>query len=322
MKKVIIRNNIFFLTFLFFAFSTALAQESNTNDSCAAFIQKELADKIQGYKIANLLPYYDTMTEKWGMMDKTGNKLTIPISNSFYDLTFSQGLYVSISFGNVFRQYKINPDDFSVKLNSTWSGDVGVAPDSRIQYLDSAVGFKMLKDGGVMLGKKYYKGFYTNLKPFQYNGKYYLIVADAKTKKYGIIDEEGKVLNGFDFNYNTLRYYKPYKDHIWFYFDDGISHGFKDPVGKIKFKNEFDRLLGMANNFLIVGVSHTNKFGIVDLKSMKWVMHLQEKYYLDNAVVKKYIQDGKEMEEVYFIIISGKEQFLMDENQVVYKLLK
>lgn len=162
-----------------------------------------------------------------------------------------------------------------------------------------------------------------NASSLLHNQKQYTIV--EKDSKKGIIDEKGKTLPHFNFIFYNITPNKYAKNgEPWFYVqekrnDEGYFLSFLGK--KILLKGlqwiEWDKIVF---GYTIVWDNITEKCGILDLSTMKWVIPMQEKHhfgqilYTSNEELNKENVEDRQKAVMYIESWSKERVFLIDFN--------
>ncbi len=244
---------------------------------------------IKDTPFTSLLPFQEN--EKWGYFSKVDGKILIPAK--FKKTNMGKGcLEIEVVPNNVIFLYP----DFSVEQYE---------PGERIYHHEERSNHPKVVDdlpqGGftvednkiVSVSNIYDKRDYSTGK-FSYKDVAYIKgpflldkknhAAASKDGKWGIINEQGKNLKEFDFNYKKIRYSEEYKykeKGDWFYFVDlEDNHGFINSKGKKRLVNEINKVKFYHTKLAGYGVLRDkNKklgFKIIDFKNLKIIFETSE----------------------------------------------
>ncbi|MDR1761309.1 MAG: hypothetical protein LBR55_02550 [Bacteroidales bacterium] len=285
----------------------AISLQAQECDSLA----RHIVGNIKNYSPDDLLPYYDKELKEWGLMSKRGKILTLPIADYPNDITFSPNF--NLRLWNKWCEISINGSDYSYKTDNP-EDIVGVAADPKNSNL---TGFKTYTNSNQI---REYSSHYNQIgyQTFLHNEKRHTTAQLVETKKYGIIDQDGNTLSNFDFKYKSLSLVLNYKDttQLWFYFEDEEGkRGFVNIEGKTKL---YGQLLSSVDTYYTHSVQKSEeKFGIIDLRTLKWAIKPQKKFTIENRIIE--IGQNNENFTYYAVVSNGDEKFLIDMRKKVYK---
>ncbi|WP_435261825.1 hypothetical protein [Tenacibaculum sp. nBUS_03] len=239
---------------------------------------------IKSNLFVELIPF--EIKSKWGYLHSKTKEIIIPPK------------YDRLNFFNPTMEGYYKDEGFTVKKNGIliFNGDqpekesylmeVDESEDnSNIKIISSADGYKGFKldENGNLLSYSdmyyHYEEHAWNITLFKFKEKHYAIV-NNKNKKYGIIDESGNTLKGFNFKHKeiSLNKYAKDKEKVWFFVQESNDMwSLKSIKNKTKFKNKL-----MANPitsgclFGFSSIKNKEKQGVFDCYNLKWKIKPQK----------------------------------------------
>lgn len=308
------------MLFLFLNISIVNAQEVNEGE-VQRIIEKDFAT-ISKSQLKRLVPYYDDKDHA-GFIDSKTRKVIVPAK--YYELDFFKPNLKGNYNGIYLFEYNPDTKKTVIHLDSETQLQLSDNNSTRKNTKTSEInGFTLTDDKKMKNYSVSYSSFSDDI--FFYNNKYYGIA--YKNKKYGIVDEDGNPLDGFDFNYNRLDLNTYSKEqNFWFRFmdNDGDS-GYINLKGEKKFVNEFNAqyqsktwtsiyCANASETFYYDGLAIENSdkgtVGILDLRDMKWIAKSTEK----RRIVEINYSSDKKGEDNTLDEKNSKLYFLMYDNE-------
>jgi len=219
-------------------------------------IGKDLVNKIKNTNYKNLLPYYDSTKNKWGLMNKKGIALTEPFDD--YPSTFEMNLHNTFNIVNykgcnininytdmTFNAEKIEKQNNRYVTQETY-GFKTPSSDTLSGFTIEFYSLVDLKTGKIENEgevSNYSKKFKEVKKPFYKNNKWYALATLQSSSLMGIINQNGQPIPNFNFNYiklKELEYYKgKFKNEVWYYYEDlSNKKGFVNLAGETILNDE------------------------------------------------------------------------------------
>ncbi|MEO8254571.1 MAG: hypothetical protein ABI554_09315 [Flavobacterium sp.] len=321
---------------LIFSVSLLNAQDVSESD-VVKIIEKDFLE-IPKNQLERLVPYTDN-NSRTGLMDFKTRKIIVPAK--YFELDFFKP-NLKGNYNGIYL-FEYNPDtkkiDIHLDSESVPEVDNGNNNPQKKDKPAEMNGFSLTDDKKLKNYSNSYSSFSENL--FFYNDKYYGIA--VRDQKYGIVDQDGKPLSGFDFNYGKLELnVYSNKPIFWFKFlkVDGTS-GFINQKGEIKFVNEFKTSYSPKTSTSIYCASASEEFsyhgyeilysdegaiGVLDLENMKWVVKSSKERdvieinYASNKKIENIKKDRNNI-KLYFLMYDKKleKKYYIDESLVEYK---
>lgn len=288
-------------------------------------IETELGG-IKNIPCYRLIPF--CRNKLWGYMDSKDSSMVVkPIFQytgfmtniSVVQYKSKTALYIS-NDGRIIEMHTIEMEDFDE------IGDAMSSPE--IKIISSADGYKGFKheNGYVTEYSDIYSDMSVNAIKIK-NKVYGIAYLNASA---GIIDEEGNVLKGFEFNDSCTYLMKCYntKDTlVWFWFtDNNKGTGYKNERGETFFYNIFSNYPGFGNKRTWgFGYEQTKKgsYGIFDFERIKWVVEPQPFEILEinfnNLECKP--SSPRESKKLFFLVKrKNGEMYYIDEDLNEYRI--
>lgn len=303
-------------------------------------IEKDFLE-IPKDQLERLVPFNDS-SSRTGLMDFKTHKIIVPAR--YFELDFFKPNVKGNYNGIYLFEYNPETKKIDIHLDSESVPEMDSA-NSNSQNKDIRAemnGFSLTDDKKLKNYSNSYSSFSEDL--FFYNNKHYGIA--VRDEKYGIVDQDGKPLPGFDFNYDklVLNVYSK-MPNLWFKFlkADGTS-GYINQKGEVKFVNEFKTIFSPKTSTSIYCASASEEFsyngyeilysdegaaGILDLENMKWVVksskerEVIEINYASNKKIENIKKDRRNL-KMYFLMYDKKldKKYFIDENHNEYKYAK
>lgn len=281
------------------------------------YLEKNVVSKIKNYKYYNLLPYFDSSSNKWGLFDKeTGVKLVKPI------------------FGNA---QTFSPDFVIEQCRMEISSDYEVSSLRYEEYMaysperTNKKGFTTRESGFILSYHREYNEISDYA--FPYKGNYYAVV--RVDKQYFIVDQEGAQQLGLFFK-KINNYIYDVNGEPWFFYQDfDDNYGFINLAGEQKYHGEIGNLFNTKLGYSIQNDMKDNnpatisKSGILDLATLEWFIAPQSEYQIYDCLytsgelipfyaVYKY-KERASAKEIYFVVRTkdGKQLLMNTEKQWV-----
>ena len=288
-------------------------------------VEKELAG-IKNIPCYRLIPF--SRNGLWGYMDSKDTSIVVkPVflytgfmtNKSVVEYKSKTALYIS-NDGKIIEMYTMEMEDFDEITDG-----MGY---SNFKLISSMNGFKGFKHQNGYITE--HSDVYSKMKrnTIKIKDKVYGI---AYLNKYaGIIDEDGNVLNGFDFNDSCTYIQKcqSTKDTlVWFWFtDNNDGTGYKNEKGETYFYNIFNNYPGFGYKTTWgYGYEQTKDgtYGIFDFERIKWVVEPQPleilKINFNNMECKPI--SPREPKKLFFLVKSPNgEMYYIDEDLNEYRI--
>ena len=235
----------------------------------------------------HLIPFNEKTN--YGFFDARTGKVVIKPQYSKFDNGGFFSPNRKIGFNNCdFCYIEINTEGDSIRFESYLDIDGAVVMSvpqngNAISSDDKFSGFSVDSLGNLNTYADTYKVKW-DAKPFLFKGKYYLIV--EKNKRMGIIDEKGKSLKGFDFNYLkiSINSHANIDDQLWFHVEadanENYNQFFVNTKGKTKYKED-DSFRYVRFGSPVFAYSSAEIFergtALMDMQSMEWIIAPQNK---------------------------------------------
>lgn len=325
------------VVFFVLSISISNAQEVSETD-VQKIIEKDFSN-ISKSQLKRLVPYYDN-NDHAGFIDYKTREVIV--SAKYYELDFFKP-NLKGNYNGIYL-FEYNPESKKIEMHLDSETQLQL-DNNNIQKNDITSemnGFSLTDDKKVKNYSKSYSSFSENI--FFYQNKYYGIA--YKNKKYGIVDEDGNPLNGFDFNYDRLELNTYSKEpNIWFrYINNDGESGYTNLKGDKKFVNEFNAKyqpktwtdIYCANasetfyyNGFSIENSDTGTVGVLDLINMKWIVKstttkkIVELNYSSDKKIEDNKFDTKDI-KLYILMYDNEREsrYYIDENLVEYKPAK
>ena len=294
-------------------------------------IAKKIIQKIRLYQTDELLTYYDKVSKKWGFMSKKGEILTQPLCMEASNFESDNETFYLYNYSNCVIKidlkkftYKTNRVEKNIENYYTPYTSTNIVMDSIFKGFKVQVSQSIdLKNGEI---NKFgditsYSNYYSEVNDlFYYKNKFYAVATLTKNKTKGIIDEEGNIINGFDFKFKSIKlleYYKGEdKNEPWFYFENNEQvKGFINLEGSTILKDEILSHCNYSFDYYSIQ-KNEDKSGLLDLRTLKWVIKPQTKLKFESI-----FEINKDYNNRFFYIEVSKDsdKFLIDLDSNEYK---
>ncbi|PWV56353.1 hypothetical protein C7475_101868 [Chitinophaga sp. S165] len=283
---------------------------------------------IKTVKPSDLIPYRSAGW--WGYMDKRTKKVIV------------KPAFRSLGFMSTCAIFKYRYEDIELLITS--QGKVTKEPidDQKdvVSYYDEAEeeakypkhisskdgfkGFNMDENGKITTFSDIYTGvspvFFNISEPFKLNNAYHAIV--HKSKRDGIIDQQGNPFPGFNFVHKDLVWNNRVPGSLkWFYMTDTLGKsGFINEDGDKKCYGELLSYPFYSNDRFNLSVQNNkDSSGILDVSTMEWVLKPQPIHitrteishngdcHLSNVEIKDENIIG-----VYYLVEKGENAYYID----------
>lgn len=196
---------IFIITIVTTIFNCSFSQES---EPCEQLIKSKFLNKLYGTQPTDLVPYYDTATKNWGLLDKKSKEILVDGLFQNLEIFNPKLRFYSKQYPNCASTLIFSDGEYTFyegKEESIYA-PVMAEMTKADKLVKEITGFEVNNSNEIIavnsmffnvIDKKTKKGYLKISKVFEYDGIHYGVVKQANNY-FSIYNEKGEIIKGFE----------------------------------------------------------------------------------------------------------------------------